>query len=121
MNGAPDWGPALSVIAQSAAAFVAIIGGFLLSRLIQLAIDRGQLRRQRGNLRVDALRIDNSLKETRRRLLLFHTGAFLCIVFSQLADANREAINLASLAESYRRANPMLAYEVGNEFDVLVQ
>jgi hypothetical protein len=121
MNGAPDWGPALSVIAQSAAAFVAIIGGFLLSRLIQLAIDRGQLRRQRGNLRVDALRIENSLKETRRRLLLFHTGAFLFIVFSRLADANREAINLASLAESYRRANPMLAYEVGNEFDVLVQ
>jgi hypothetical protein len=121
MNGVPDWGPTLSVIAQSAAAFVAIIGGFLLSRLIQLAIDRGQLRRQRDNLRVDALQIKKSLEETRTRLLLFHTGEFLYIVFSRLAGANQEAIDLASLADSYRRSNPMLVYEVGNEFDALAR
>jgi hypothetical protein len=47
----PDWGTFLSVVAQSAAALVAIIGGFFLSRLIQLAVDRGALRQRRESIR----------------------------------------------------------------------
>ena len=51
----PNW--LLSSVAQSAAALVAIIGGFLVSRLISLSVDRGrideQLRRTEAQLRVN--------------------------------------------------------------------
>jgi hypothetical protein len=47
LAAAPDPNRLLSSLAQSAAALVAIIGGFLVSRLVSLSIDRARLIGQR--------------------------------------------------------------------------
>lgn len=121
MESTADWSQFLSVAAQSAATLVAIIGGFFLSRLIQLAVDRANLGQQYADLHNETRELKSRLEEARRRLVLYHAGEFVSNVFGRIVTAGWRDVHLATLSEHYRRTHPRLSYEIGSEFDELEQ
>src|SRR5665213_3686378 len=63
-----DWNWLLSTTAQSAAALVAIVGGFLVTRLVTLSADREALRRRAHEIQVRIDGLEQGIDERTERL-----------------------------------------------------
>ncbi len=86
----PNW--LLSSVAQSAAALVAIIGGFLVSRLVSLAVDRNRLLERQRDL-------TNRVSIQERRLDEAHSRRFARTVQDFVGDHLKEAVDSRGVEE----------------------
>lgn len=121
MQTLDDWSPLLAVVAQSAAALVAIIGGFVVARLIQLSTDRAARRIHVEHLRNDLTRVREDLDQVASRLLLFHTAQILSRALSRIDEGTFKSADLPQMVKDYRRSKPMLNIDIGNSLEGITQ
>jgi hypothetical protein len=75
MNIDPNW--LLSTVVQSAAAFVAIVAGFIISRLIALSADRSGLQKRIRDMEMQRSILDTELHSRQKRLIRWNALTFL--------------------------------------------
>lgn len=84
----PNW--LFSTAAQSAAALVAIIAGFIVSRLLALSADRNSLQSRLNELDLEIGSKRRELKPLRKRILESDADDFIQDVFDQILSSNGE-------------------------------
>jgi hypothetical protein len=95
----PNW--LLSTVVQSAAAFVAIVAGFIISRLLSLSAERSSLQAKVRDIKLQlGIKIKN-LDELEKRLLEWDAEDFL--EGSDVLDLITESGGQISLAETMKR------------------
>lgn len=95
----PGW--LLSSLAQSTAAVVAIVGGFLVSRLVQLSSEREGLRRQLQHTLDELAHVNKAYAAAHEYRRTNSEQAFFKWVIDDLAAANLDALDRDSLFEEY--------------------
>lgn len=81
----PNW--LLATMAQSAAAMVAVIGGFLVSRIITLTVERQSLDRRSRELQATTAEVDAALGEARERRQALSWAWFIDVAATPCAQA----------------------------------
>jgi hypothetical protein len=94
-----DEGSLLATLAQSSAAVVAIVGGFLVSRLVQLSSEREGLRRQLGRAQDDLQHVTASYNEAHQDRLYGSQESFYDWVIDDLIRVDLATFNRDELLE----------------------
>jgi hypothetical protein len=94
-----DPGSLLATLAQSSAAIVAIVGGFLVSRLVQLSSEREGLRRQLVRARDELSHVTASYNEAHEYRLANSVHTFRDWVTDKVVDADPAKLDRAALLE----------------------
>ena len=81
----PNW--LLATMAQSAAAMVAVIGGFLVSRIITLSVERQNLDRRSRELEEMTAEVETALSEARERRQALSWAWFIDVAANPCAQA----------------------------------
>lgn len=87
-------------MAQSAAAMVAVIGGFLVSRIITLTVERQSLGRRSRELEATTGEVETALREARERRQALSWAWFIDVAVNLCAQA-RGKMPVAELAAKY--------------------
>ncbi|WP_416174870.1 MAG: DUF2207 domain-containing protein [Bifidobacterium crudilactis] len=106
----PNW--LLSTLAQSAAAVVAIVGGFLVSRLVQLSSEKEGLRRRRTNAQDELKHVTRLFEAARGSRLANSREAFFGWVLDDLVKRDEDFDAQALLEKNIPR---------GSSFDEMVE
>ena len=81
----PNW--LLATMAQSAAAMVAVIGGFLVSRIITLSVERQSLDRRSRELKEKTAEMETALRGVRERRQAMSWDWFVALAVNPCAQA----------------------------------
>lgn len=87
----------LSTLAESAAAIVAIVGGFLVSRLVALSSERDSLRRQLAQVEIERQNVAAAYEETHENRLTTNQNKFYEWVIADIVEAAPEPPDRAAL------------------------
>lgn len=114
-----DPGSLLATLAQSSAAVVAIVGGFLVSRLVQLSSEREGLRRQLVHTRDELTHVTKDYDEAHGYRLVNSQRTFTDWVLEDLVAADPDTLDRdAMLASNLPRGASI--QEMSDHLDVLV-
>ncbi len=113
----PNW--LLSTLAQSTAAIVAIVGGFLVSRLVQLSSEKEGLRRRLTNLRDELKQVATLFEAAHEYRLENSRDAFYGWVLKDLVKRDDHFDPQSLLEENIPRGSSM--EEMADYLDELVQ
>ena len=94
----PNW--LLATMAQSAAAMVAVIGGFLVSRIITLSVERQSLDRRSRELEEKTAEVETALRRARERRRAMSWDWFVDLAANRCAQA-RGMMPDAELADKH--------------------
>lgn len=92
-----DPGPLLSTLAESAAAIVAIVGGFLVSRLVAISSERDGLRRQHDHTRNQLTHVTAAYQDAYDYRLGNSKRAFTDLVLEDLVGVPPDSVDVEAL------------------------
>jgi hypothetical protein len=109
----------LSTLAESAAAIVAIVGGFLVSRLVALSSERDGLRRQLAQVEIQRQNLTTAYEDTHEQRLHGSQRTFGDWVVADIVEAAPNEPDRATLLEKIPRGSSV--EEMSSYLDFLIQ